>query len=128
MSRIQLVAILGSILFLLFIFELIRRKQLKEAYALIWVIMGLAFLTLSCWLQGLHYLSELAGIFYAPATLFLVMLLTQTLILIQFSVVISRQSDKIRSMAQEIALLNERLRKMARHGEVKKGESDIDAE
>ena len=65
MARIQIVSIIGSFLFLFFIFEIIRRKKLKEAYALIWVIMGLFFLILSCWLEGLHFFSSLIGIVYS---------------------------------------------------------------
>ncbi|QSH41013.1 DUF2304 domain-containing protein [Lentisphaerota bacterium ZTH] len=105
MNRIQIVSVIASFGFLFFIFEIIRQKKLKEAYALIWVIMGFFFLILSCWLQGLHFFSRLIGIAYSPATLFLVLIITLILIMIQFSIVISRQVDKLKNMAQEIALL-----------------------
>ena len=104
-SRIQIIAIIGSLAFLFFIFELIRRKKLKEAYAMIWLIMGSFFLVLSFWTQGLNIVSQLCGIYYAPAFLFLVLLITLTIILIQFSVIISKQADKIKALGQEIALI-----------------------
>ena len=112
MTKIQIISILFSFCFLGFIFEIIRRKMLKEAYALIWVIMGLSFLVLSCWQKGLDWISSLCGIVYPPAFLFLVMLTAVIMILIQYSVVLSRQTDKIRAMAQDIALLRERLDKL----------------
>ncbi|MCP3966154.1 MAG: DUF2304 domain-containing protein [Lentisphaerae bacterium] len=112
MARIQIIAMAGSVFFLIFIFEIIRQKKLKEAYALIWVIMGFFLLFLSCWLKGLHFFSKLIGIAYSPATLFLVLIITLILILIQFSIVISRQVDKIKNMAQEVALLKERLKQL----------------
>ena len=108
-SRIQLIAIIGSFAFLLAIFELIRRKKLKEAYAMIWLIMGMFFIILTFRQHGLGLLSRFCGIFYAPAFLFLILLITLTIILIQFSVVISRQADKMKLMAQEIAILKEQL-------------------
>ncbi|MBU8901889.1 MAG: DUF2304 domain-containing protein, partial [Victivallales bacterium] len=81
------------------------------AYALIWGIMSIFFLILACWVQGLGFISNLIGIEYAPATLFLVLLVTVILILIQFSVIISSQVDKIKKLGQELALLKEQLSK-----------------
>jgi hypothetical protein len=112
MTQIQIISIIFSLSFLIFIFEIIRKKLLKEAYALIWVIMGVFFLGLSCWQKGLDWISKLFGIHYSPAFLFLVMMTALIMILIQYSIVISRQTDKIRSMAQAIALLKERLEKL----------------
>ena len=109
--KIQIISIIGSVIFICFILELIRRKKLKEAYALIWGIMSVLFLILACWVNGLNYVSGLIGIQYAPATLFLVLLITVILILIQFSVIISTQVDKIKSLNQELALLKERISK-----------------
>ena len=112
-NRIQLIAIVGSLLFVFFVFELIRRKKLKEAYAMIWLIMGMFFIVLAVWQQGLVLLSTFCGIYYAPAFLFLVLLMTLTVILIQFSIVISRQADKIKALGQESALMKEQLNKLS---------------
>lgn len=111
--RIQIIAIAGSIGFMLFIFELIRRKKLKEAYAMIWLIMGAFFMLLAFWQQGLGIVSKFCGIVYAPAFLFLVLLITLTIILIQFSIVISRQADKIKALGQETALMKEQLNNLS---------------
>jgi len=110
--KIQIISIIGSLIFTFFILELIRRKKLKEAYALIWVVMSIFFLILACWVEGLVFISKLIGIVYAPATLFLVLLITVILILIQFSVIISGQVDKIKKLTQELALLKEQVSKL----------------
>ena len=110
--RIQIISIIGSLIFTFFILELIRRKKLKEAYALIWGIMSIFFLILACWVQGLGFVSRLIGIEYAPATLFLVLLITIILISIQFSIIISGQVDKIKSLSQELALIKEQIAKL----------------
>ena len=110
--NIQVISIFGSIIFTIFVLELIRRKKLKEAYALIWLGMSLVFVVLACWVEALIWVSKQIGIVYPPATLFLFMLVSLVLILIQFSVIISKQADKIREVAQETALLKERLEKL----------------
>lgn len=110
--RIQIISIIGSLIFMFFILELIRRKKLKEAYALIWGIMSILFFILACWVQGLGFVSKLIGIYYAPATLFLVLLITVILILIQFSVIISGQVDKIKKLSQDLALVKEQLARL----------------
>ena len=112
MIKIQIISIAGSLIFTFLILELIRRKKLKEAYALIWGVMSILFMVLACWMDGLGYVSRLIGIIYAPATLFLVLLVTVILILIQFSVIISSQVDKIKNLGQELALLKEKLSKL----------------
>ena len=107
--RIQIISIFGSLILIIFILELIRRKKIKEAYALIWGIMSFFFLILSCWIDGLTFLSKLVGIQTPAITLFLVLILALVLILIQFSVIISNQVDKIKQLGQELALLKEQI-------------------
>jgi hypothetical protein len=105
LERIQIISLISSILFLVFIFELIRRKKIKEAYAILWLIFGFIFIFFSIWKNGLDYISELVGIYYPPAFLFLLLIVAIILILVQFSIVISNQSDNIRQLTQEIALM-----------------------
>lgn len=107
MQTIQIISITGSLLFLIIIIELIRKKLLKEAYAIIWLVFGCTFLFFSCWRKALDYISLAIGIFYPPAMLFLLLIIAITLVLIQFSVVISRQSDQIKTLTQELALLKQ---------------------
>ncbi|HNX75633.1 MAG TPA: DUF2304 domain-containing protein [Candidatus Rifleibacterium sp.] len=109
MEKIQLIAILGSIFFMIGVIELIRRKQIKEAYALLWLIFGTVFVVFSIWKKGLDFIASLVGVYYPPALLFLVMMVAIVLILIQFSVVISRNNDKVKNLAQEIALLKKQI-------------------
>ena len=107
MQSIQIISIIGSSLFLIVIIELIRKKLLKEAYAIIWLLFGCLFLFFSCWRKALDYIAEAVDIVYPPAMLFLLLIIAITLVLIQFSVVLSKQNDQIRTLTQEIALLKQ---------------------
>ena len=108
-ERVQLFAIIGSILLFLFILELIRKKRIKEQYSLLWFFFGLAFIVLSVWRDALEWLAHTMGIAYAPSALLLMLVIAIFLILIQFSVIISRLSDKNDRLIQEVALLKEQI-------------------
>jgi len=111
-ERIQLISLAGSLFFMLGILELIRRQKIKEAYALLWLIFGGIFILLSFWKRGLDYFAGIAGIYYPPALLFLILIVAVILILISYSMVISSQNDKIRILTQELALMKREMEKL----------------
>ncbi len=111
-ERIQLLALIGSVLFLAGIIEMIRRKAIKEAYALLWLLFGGIFILFSCWKKGLDFFASLVGIYYPPALLFLILIVAIILILISYSVIISSQNDKIRILTQEMALMKKEMEKL----------------
>jgi len=110
-ERIQIISIIGSLAFLLMIARLIKSKMLKEAYAILWLLFAAVFLVFSCWKQGLDYFASIIGIYYPPAMLFLILIIALILVLIQFSVVVSSQNERIRVLTQELALLKDEFRK-----------------
>ena len=109
MARVEIVAILGSLGLLVIVFELIRRKQLAEGYSLLWLLTAVALLVLSLWRGLLDVLAHLVGIFSPPTALFVVAFGFVLLILLQFSVVISRLSQENKKLAQQVGLLNWKL-------------------
>lgn len=113
-NRIYLVSFIGSLLFLIFIVESVRKQKLKEAYSLIWLLIGSAFLIISIWSGALNYLSKFFGIAYQPATLFLVLIIMIILLLIQYSIVISKQTEMIKTLTQEAALLKKELEELTK--------------
>ncbi len=111
-ERIQIIALAGSILFMAGVVELIRRKKIKEAYALLWLIFGGIFMLFSFWKNGLDYFAGIVGIYYPPALLFLILIVAIILILVNYSIVISSQNDKIRILTQEMALMKKEMEKL----------------
>ena len=110
--RIQLIAILASVCFLVFILELIRKEKIREAYGILWLLMSVFFLILSIWRDGLDYFGKLVGIAYSPTALLLVLIIGIILILIQYSVVVSSQTDKIKQLSQELGLLSLKIKEL----------------
>jgi hypothetical protein len=108
--RIQLLAILASGLLLVIVLELVRRKAFLERYALLWLLSALVLLGLSIWQGFLKDLASLVGIAYPPNALFLVAFGFVLLLLLHFSLAVSRLSDQSKVLAQRLALLEQRQR------------------
>ena len=110
--NLQMVALLVSVLFALAVIDFIRRNRLKERYALLWLAASVVMIVLSAW-KGLLIGVTRTLRFEIPSNgLFSVMLLFLLVILFHFSIAISGESDRIKRLAQEIALLKERLQRL----------------
>lgn len=118
MINFQIIAILLSIILILFILELVRKGMLKEKYSILWLASSSVLFLLSLWKGLLDRIAALVGIYYPPSFLFLVAFIFLLLIVLHFSVVISRMSDKNKRLAQELGLLKLELENM----KVRKGE------
>lgn len=123
-SNIQIIAITTSVLFLLLILYLIKKKRIKEEYSLLWIFFAVVFIVFSVWRQGLDYIAEFVGIAYPPAALFLVLLMAVFLILIEFSIIISNLADKNKVLAQEIGLLRLEIKQLKEKVRKKKEKKD----
>jgi hypothetical protein len=91
------------------IFELVRRKSLMERYAILWLVAGATVLVLGVWQGLLTTLSHAVGIYYPPSALFAVAFLFVLVLLVHFSITVSRLSDQNKVLAQRLALLQRRL-------------------
>ena len=96
------------------IFELVRRKRLMERYAILWLLAGVTVLVLGLWQGLLTTLSHAAGIYYAPSALFAVAFLFVLVLLVHFSLTVSRLSDQNKILAQRLALLQQHVEERER--------------
>ena len=102
---IQYISILGSVVFIGLIVMLIRNKKIKEEFSILWLFFGLVFLFLSIWRGSLEIIAGILGIAYAPAAIFLILIIAIISILIHLSLIISRLTDQAKVMIQELGLL-----------------------
>jgi hypothetical protein len=109
-GRLTFVAALAVVLVLGVIVELIRRQRLQERYALLWIVTGGVMLVLAIWRRGLDAFADLIGVAYPPSALFMVAGLFVFVVLLHFSTVLSRLSEQNKTLAQRLALLEEKLR------------------
>jgi len=108
-SRVQIVAVLVSAGILGVVLELVRRRRLMERYALLWLACALILLGLSIWRDGLEKFADLVGVAYAPSAIFIVALGFILLLLLHFSLVISRLADQSKVLAQRLGLVQNEL-------------------
>jgi cell division protein FtsW (lipid II flippase) len=120
---VSIAATVASILLLLIVLELIRSRRLRERYALLWLATGTVLLVLSAWRGGLNTIAGWVGVqTYPPAVLFAVAVLFVLAVLLHYSTVISELSERNVTLAQDIALLEERLRNHERQSQVELAE------
>jgi len=107
--RIQLLSIVVTGGLFVIVFELVRRRKLMERYALLWLFASSVLLVLAVWRGLLNDLARTVGIYYAPSALFAVAFGFILVLLLHFSLVISRLADQNKVLAQRLGLLQQRL-------------------
>ena len=108
--RIQIVAIVASLGLLVVILELVRRRRLLERYALLWLFSALVLLSLAVWKGLLEEVADTIGIFYPPSALFVIAFGFILVLLLHFSIAVSRLADQSKVLAQRLALLEDRVK------------------
>ena len=113
MEPIELIALSTSIGLLVFVLELVRRKQLTEEYSFVWIGCALALLAATLARRTLDQLALAVGIYYPPAALLLVLVFFVFVASVSFSVVVSKQRQQIERLIEDTALLEAALRERA---------------
>lgn len=111
-QKTQWLAIAASAALLIYIIYLVRNKKIKEEYSLLWLFFSAVFIFFSIWRNALENFADMVGIAYAPAALFLILLLAIFLILIEFSVIISKLTERNKSLAQEVGIIRNEIEKL----------------
>ncbi len=111
MVRIQIIAITASILFLLYIARLIIKGKLREEYSIVWIVCTIVLILFSLWRNGLEIIAHALGVFEAPNLVFTGAIFAVFIYLLHLSVVVSKLHAQNKQLAQDIALLKEKLEK-----------------
>jgi hypothetical protein len=114
MARLEITVILLSLLLLIYVFELVRRRHLNEEYSIGWLAAGLVIFILSIWRNILDWITRVIGGTYYTSTLFFFGILFLIMINLHFSVKISGLSNMVRRLSQELALLKSEIEEYRR--------------
>ena len=126
-SRLQILAIVVTAGLFVLVFELVRQRRLLERYALLWLFSSAILLGLSIWRGALEELAQAVGIFYAPSALFAVAFGFVLVLLLHFSLVISRLAEQTKVLAQRIGLLQHEVDELrSRLGDAETAEADAE--
>jgi hypothetical protein len=111
MEKIQIIAIAISLLFLLYIVRLIIKGKLREEYSIVWILCTVVLIVFSFWRTGLDVVSNLLGIYSPPNLVFTAAIFAVFIYLLHLSVVISKLQSQNKKLAQNIAMMKEKLDK-----------------
>jgi hypothetical protein len=107
--RVQIIAIAGSVLVFFVVLRLIQRRKLREEYALFWLAASVVLIALSLWRRSLDVIAAFVGVAYSPSVLILGVIGVGFLLAMHYSISLSRLADQNKRLAQEVALLRQRL-------------------
>lgn len=101
----NLAAFLLALAIVALVFEMLRRKKLREKYAALWLIVGVATLVLAAFPQLLNIVAALVGVQVPSNLLFAMSILMLLGVCLHLSWEISVVEDETRTLAEEVAIL-----------------------
>lgn len=108
-GQAHVLIIIATIATALIIFRLVRARQLRSKYALLWAVVGVTLLALAAFPGVLNTVSDWLDVSYSPTIFLLLAVGFLFLIVIHFSWELSRLENRTRTLAEEIALLKAQL-------------------
>jgi len=112
MDRIQLVAIGTAIFLVLFVLEQVRRRNLREEYSWLWLLAAGGYFVISLFPRASAWFSNVLGAERPISTFTFIGVFFLVIICIQFSVRLSRLTNRNRYLAQQAAILDSEIRQL----------------
>lgn len=109
----RLVPLVMALLVALTAVEMIRRRKLREEYAMLWVLASAVLLVIAIFPDLVIWLEEQLKVHYLTIVV-LALFGFLAMILMHYATVISRHAEHIRQLAEQVALLEHQLRKHRR--------------
>lgn len=111
MLKMQIFIGLISLAFFLLTFEFIRKKILREEYAILWLFTSMFIAVLSLWPSLVPIISKITGFYYLTALLLIVTIFLIAL-LMHFSIIISKIKNVNKELTQSHGLLELKVREL----------------
>lgn len=115
--RTQIIVVAVTLLAILLIVNKVRRKEIELKYSLLWILLGAGVILFACVPQLTSWLAGLMGIGQPVNMLFFIGFCFAILIIFSLSVSVSKLSTKVKKMAQEMAILEEKVKNSKKLGE-----------
>ena len=109
MDTSHVIGIVSALVVLLFVLEMLRRGILREKFAALWLLLSSVLLILAIFPQILGTIASWLGIAIPANLLFTLAAITLLLVCVQLSHEISRLENRTRRLAEEVALLRQKI-------------------
>ena len=113
----NILAAIAALITFVFVIDLLRRGVLREKYAVLWLFFSAAALLLAIFPAVLVWLTGILGVAEPVNLLFFVTIVLLVLVSIQLSYELSRHEARIRRLAEEVALLQEEIKRQQKDGD-----------
>jgi hypothetical protein len=110
----KVLVVVLALAMLVFVLNLVRRKQLREQYSLLWIVGSVVLGLGAVFSDFVEAAAHAVGIFYPPAFLFLLAILLLFVLQFHFSTVVSSLRDQNKTLTQDLGLLEAELRELRR--------------
>jgi hypothetical protein len=107
MTSVHLIALLGGMAILTGMFELLRRGQLREKYAVLWLVEGTATAVFAIFPGLINLIAHPLHVADPPNLLLFAANVVLVLVTVHLSWESSRMEDRTRALAEEVALLRQ---------------------
>lgn len=115
--RIQILIVVITLLAMFYVINKIRNKGIELKYSLVWLALGTGIIIFTCFPELTTWLAHVLGISQPMNMLFFAGFCFMLPIIFSLSVSVSRLSNKVKRLTQEMALLEEQKRKAEEESE-----------
>jgi len=117
-TQAHVFVVIVTLLAVAFVIRLVRRRQLRAKYAMLWVAVCAVIAFMALVPSVPNRLARGVGIFYQPAAFLFAAVVFLFLVVVHFSYELSRLEERSQVLAQEVALLRRQLEERTEGDEV----------
>ncbi len=115
-QRLTLALILAIVIFFIAVLWLLKNRRLALKYTLLWFLTAFLMLLLVLFPGVMNFAASLVGIQSRMNALYIFLIAFLILLVFSLTSIASRQTDRIRSLAQAQAILEKRVRELEERG------------
>ena len=116
-TTLQISMIAAELIYFGLVIFFLKKKMLSLKYSLLWLIAGVVMLIFTIFPMLMIRFVKLFGVESAMNGLFSLLIFFILTIIMSLTAIVSRQSEKLRTLTQSQALLEERLRELEKKKE-----------
>ena len=111
-QRLTITLIIAVVIFFAVVLWLLKKRRLALKYTLLWFLTGFLLMLLVAFPKLLSRMAALVGIQSRMNALYIFLIAFLIILVLSLTSIASRQTDRIRALAQAMAVLEERVRKL----------------
>lgn len=109
---LRVILLIGVIVYFAVVVHLLKKKRLTLKYSLLWLLMGCILFLFVIFPQILIWICRLLGFEDTMNGLFTIAIGFILILLMALTAIVSKQTDRIKNLVQDNALLEKRLREI----------------